>query len=64
MEDEVLEFIQSYTARHGYPPTYREIGAACGISSTSQVSSLLEKLEGEGRLDKKSRSARTVRVLE
>ena len=64
MEDELLEFIQSYTGRNGYPPTYREIGAACGISSTSQVSALLEKLESEGRLDKKSRSARTVRVLE
>ena len=31
---DVLDFIRSALMQRGYPPTYREIGDALGISST------------------------------
>jgi repressor LexA len=46
----VLEFIQGFIKENGYPPTIREIGKACGISSTSVVNYNLNKLEREGLL--------------
>jgi repressor LexA len=46
----VLEFIQGFIKENGYPPTIREIGRACGISSTSVVNYNLNKLEREGLL--------------
>jgi hypothetical protein len=32
----VRSFVASFYAAHGYGPTYREIGEAAGISSTSR----------------------------
>lgn len=46
----VLEFIRDFVARNPYPPTIREIGAGCGISSTSVVDYHLSLLEAEGYL--------------
>jgi repressor LexA len=43
----ILEFLEQYTAEHGYPPSIREIGQAAGISSTSVVDYNLRVLERE-----------------
>jgi SOS-response transcriptional repressor LexA len=42
---EVLAFIVEYRSKVGISPTYREIGQACRISSTSLVSLYLGQLE-------------------
>ena len=45
----VYEFIVAYKQAHdGNSPTIREIGAACGISSTSVVVYWLQRLQRDG----------------
>jgi repressor LexA len=52
-QHEILKFIKSHVAIHGYPPTVREIGTAVGLTSPSTVHAHLAKLEeaGETRRD-------------
>ena len=48
--DLVLAFIRDFVAKNPYPPTVREIGKGCRISSTSVVDYYLSILEAEGHL--------------
>jgi len=41
----ILSFIEDYTAEHRCPPTIREVKRFCGIASTSTVFSDLKFLE-------------------
>lgn len=43
-KQEVKRVIVEYFHQHGYAPSYREIGDALGIKSTSNVSDWLSKL--------------------
>jgi repressor LexA len=47
-QEAMVNFIAQFLDENGYPPTIREIGKACGISSTSVVNYNLTKLEREG----------------
>ena len=48
----VLRFIVDFKREHdGNSPTLREIGAGCGISSTSVVVHLLKRLEKIGKIE-------------
>lgn len=47
-QEAMVDFIAQFLDENGYPPTIREIGKACGISSTSVVNYNLTKLEREG----------------
>jgi repressor LexA len=47
-QEAMVEYISQHIEEKGYPPTIREIGAHCGISSTSVVNYNLTKLEREG----------------
>lgn len=48
---ELLAYIVGYKRGHdGLSPTIREMQAACGISSTSVTTWLLDKLEGQGKV--------------
>ncbi|MCY0879872.1 MAG: transcriptional repressor LexA [Firmicutes bacterium] len=49
-QNHILAYIQSYTDRHGYPPSVREIAAAVGLKSTASVARYLKALEQSGRL--------------
>jgi len=60
---QVLEFIKSETARHGYPPTVREIGEALGLSSPSTVHAHLAALEAKGLLERVKGKPRAVEVF-
>ena len=46
-QQKMLAFIAEFVDGNNYPPTIREIGTACGISSTSVVKYNLTKLERE-----------------
>lgn len=61
--DEVLDFIEDFIDKNGYPPVVREIGDGCDISSTSVVDYHLRKLEKYGYISRKSNKARTIRVI-
>jgi SOS-response transcriptional repressor LexA len=46
--DEVLEYIRWHWKNLGYAPTYRSIGKACDIKSTSTVQGYLNRLRWRG----------------
>lgn len=56
----VLEFIRDFVARNPFPPTVREIGRGCHISSTSVVDYNLAVLEVEGYLTRIPNIARGI----
>jgi repressor LexA len=60
----ILEFIRAFTDEHGYPPTIREIGKHCNISSTSVVNYNLNKLEQEGLLLRDREVSRGLRLTQ
>jgi len=59
----VFNFIQTYIERYGWAPSYREIGQACDIKSTSNVAYWINKLEAAGKIKKRPHSARTIRIV-
>lgn len=59
----ILRFIKSHTKDKGYSPTVREIGHACGLSSSSTVWFHLESLIRSGRVTHTARIPRTLKVV-
>ena len=62
-QQRMLEFIAEFRARHGYPPTVREIGRAAGISSTSVVDYNLNVLEKGGWIRRDREISRGIELL-
>src|SRR5512146_2871564 len=58
----ILDFIQDYQRKHKHPPSIREIGENCGISSTSVVNYYLDQLEKGGHIERDRRISRGLRV--
>ena len=56
----IYDFIQSFTAEHGYPPSVREIGAAMGLKSPSTVHFHLKGLEEAGMIVKAEGKTRAI----
>lgn len=63
-QQKMLTFIQRFWREAGYPPTIREIGEACTISSTSVVNYNLNKLEKAGYILRDGRISRGIRLRE
>lgn len=62
-DDEIIDFIEQFLTKNGWPPTVREIGAAVGLSSTSAVKARLDQLAANGRLiSTKRHSTRTLKM--
>lgn len=61
---QMLVYIRTYTSERGLPPSLREIGAVCGIPSTSTVSYHLDRLAARGYLRRVPGIARGVILLE
>jgi repressor LexA len=59
---EVLSFIRAFTARHGLPPTVREIGDKFGVTPRAAFDHL-RALERKGMLQRRSAPGRTARAL-
>lgn len=60
----IVDYISRYTKENGYPPTFREIGVAVGLSSTSSVSGHMERLASDNVLTYVATKPRTIRLLE
>ena len=56
-------FIKDYIKKHTYPPTLREIGEECYLT-TSAVTRHLHKLELEGRIIRQEGRSRVITLLE
>ena len=59
----ILDFIASYQREHKHPPSIREIGEHCKISSTSVVNYYLDQLEKEGLLERDRKISRGMRLV-
>src|SRR3954465_14518293 len=63
-QQEIFDFIKRYSARHGYPPTVRDIGKAIGLPSSSTVHAHLANLEKLGLLRRDPTKPRAMEILE
>jgi repressor LexA len=59
----ILDFIASYQREHKHPPSIREIGEYCDISSTSVVNYYLDQLEKAGLLERDRKISRGMRLV-
>ena len=63
-QQEIFDFIKRYSARHGYPPTVRDIGKAIGLTSSSTVHAHLANLEKLGALRRDPTKPRAMEILD
>ena len=50
IDNKILEFIKTYISKHGYAPTYEEIGSGVELYSKSSVHSHIKKLLDAGKI--------------
>jgi len=63
-QQEIFDFIKKYSAKHGYPPTVRDIGKAVGLASSSTVHAHLSNLEKVGLLRRDPSKPRALELLD
>jgi len=63
-QQEIFDFIKSYSAKYGYPPTVRDIGKAVGLASSSTVHAHLANLEKAGLLRRDPSKPRALELLD
>ena len=63
-QQEIFDFIKRYSAKHGYPPTVRDIGKAVGLASSSTVHAHLANLEKVGLLRRDPSKPRAIELLD
>ena len=61
-QHDLLVFIESFIAEHGYSPSYREIMTGLQYSSVATVSLHVNNLITRGHLRKRNRSARSLEL--
>lgn len=59
---ELLTYIESFIAEHGYSPSYREIMSGLGYNSVATVALHVNSLLKRGHLMKRDHSARSLEV--
>ena len=59
-QEAILDFIRAEHARHGFPPTIREIGEHFGLRSTGSVRDHLRALERKGYVKRRSHLSRGI----
>ena len=62
-QQEIFEYVKRYSAKHGYPPTVRDIGSAIGLTSSSTVHTHLANLEKLGLIKRDPTKPRAIEVL-
>ena len=62
-QQEIFDYIKRYSAKHGYPPTVRDIGKAIGLTSSSTVHAHLSNLEKIGLLRRDPSKPRAIELL-
>ena len=62
-QQEIFDYIKSYSGKHGYPPTVRDIGKAVGLASSSTVHAHLANLEKLGLLRRDPSKPRAIELL-
>ncbi len=63
-QQEIYDFIVSFSDEHGYPPSVREIGQAVGLKSPSTVHFHIKGLENAGVITKAAGKTRAMTLTE
>lgn len=61
-EDAVLKYIRTYITSNGFPPTMREIAAACDLSSKATAMRVVNRLQAQGIVERLPGQGRTIRI--
>ncbi len=62
-QKEIVDYLDSFIAEHGYAPTLEEIGARFGLSSPATVHKHLTNLEDKGMLRRKWNHSRALELV-
>lgn len=62
-QEDILKALKKFMAKHGYPPTVREIGAMLNLSSPATTHFHLNKLEEKGYIRKNEAKNRALELL-
>jgi SOS-response transcriptional repressor LexA len=62
-QKQLFDFIDRFIQEYGYAPSYREVMSSLGYKSVSTVASHVDNLIIQGYLEKKDKSARSIRVV-
>jgi len=62
-QKELLGFIETFIAKHGYSPSYREIMAGLNYNSVATVALHVNSLIKRGHIRKRDHSARSLEVV-
>ncbi|GEM_PF-251582 len=63
VQQQALDFIETFIKRNGYSPSIRELASAMKYESSSTAHNLLERLERKGYISKETSGPRTIRLL-
>lgn len=63
-QEQIYEYIVSYSNEHGYPPSVREICTAVGLKSTATVHTHLKNMEAKGMLFRDAAKQRALNLSE
>lgn len=63
-QQELLDFIRTFIAEHGYSPSYREIMKSLHYTSVATVSLHVTNLIKRGHLQKRDHAARSLEVID
>jgi repressor LexA len=63
-QSEIYDFLKTYTANKGYPPSVREICEAVSLRSTSTVHGHLKRLEKKGMIKRDPSKPRALEIAE
>ncbi len=63
-QKELLSYIETFIAEHGYSPSYREIMKGLDYNSVATVALHVKNLIARGQLRKRDRSARSLEVVD
>ena len=62
-QQQIFEYLCTYAAEHGYPPSVREIGSAVGLASPSTVHMRLKALEEAGYIKRDPNKPRALEIV-
>ncbi|MGA9070799.1 MAG: transcriptional repressor LexA [Terracidiphilus sp.] len=62
-QKEILDFLESFTARNSYSPSFEEIARGMGLKSLATVHKHITNLENKGLLDRVHNRSRSIDVL-
>ena len=60
---QILDFINDFSLKNGYSPSYREIGEEFGLSSVATIHAHVSALEKKGLVKKSHNEARSIELI-